>query len=356
MKLSVKRSFMSLQDCLAFLREEFPSLSVPLQTSEVQANGSSLLKPRLVPRYLFRGEPKDSTVHETAIASWYRLGSQRGLDDVDRKQIRQITENLVRWFSNPASNFDLREHDAVGLVQHLGLPTHYMDFSSDLAVAGAFAVGDRAVKDTGRGSICALAVAQAQDLGVIAEFCNHRWCDRARRQIAFGYKPTAFKDLRSTEADNIASWFEFEIQPEDIEHFRSEYKALIDAGTDPVAGLLRLEINSYVADTGKLRRGVAEWITRRIPMVPAVGRIQSWHSGPDADLPDLIDWIPPCTLPEWDEEREREVSHRFWSESFSDTLAQDYLVRSRMEDDLFVAAATYHPHVDKLYVAKCAKP
>lgn len=335
--------FPCLRDCLASLREKFYYRSVPLETSEVQVDGSVLRQARLVPQYLFRGENKDSRNHKTAVSSRQRIRYADTLDDRDRAQLGLITDALVWWFSDPHNNFDLRRHEAEGLVQHLGMPTDHIDFSHDLEVAAAFAVGERDLPSTGRGSICVLNVEQAQKVGVIAEFCSHRWCERARRQAAYGYNPVAFKDLRSAEADQVVSWFEFDIDGQDVELFRADYKALLDVRTDPVAGLCRFTINSYVADLGKLRPSAVDWIAKRIPMVPSVGRILSWHSGPNGQLPDVIDWVPPVTLPDWNEEQERYKSRCYWSENFPDhRLEQDYLQRSRM-DELFIAAATYHP-------------
>lgn len=203
-------TFKNVGQCTAFLKEYF-SGTIDISAVEVQRDGSHLSKKRTVPRYLFRGEDCDRSVYESTVSAWRRLRRDKNLDDKDRSEIDAITRSIVNWFCLPESRFDLQKHDAFGLVQHLGLPTEYLDFSADPEVAGAFAVGNLQNSNR-RAAICVLDVQKAIEHGRLAEFCQHPWCERARRQQAYGYEPPeGIDDLKSPEGIAKAGlwWFEF---------------------------------------------------------------------------------------------------------------------------------------------------
>src|ERR1700680_2814018 len=147
--------------CIRSLKEQFPKSTVVIPDAEgVNPDGSKIRGPRTVPRFLFRGENADSSNYPTTCSAWRLLETEKQLDDKDRCELRSLTQSILEWLCSPESQFGLPEHDMFGLVQHLGLPTGYIDFSADIDVAGAFAVGQSLDSD-GRAAICVLEVERA---------------------------------------------------------------------------------------------------------------------------------------------------------------------------------------------------
>jgi hypothetical protein len=330
-------SFHSLGEGIAFLKKHFTGM-IEIPVTEVQHDGSELQRTRKVPRYVFRGEERDRSVYSQTVSAWWRLEENHNLEAEDRSEIGKVTRQVVKWLCSPKSNFDLQEHDAFGLVQHLGLPTEYIDFSADPEVAGAFAVGESDVPDR-RAAICVLDVQKAisDSCGRLADFRDHVWCERARRQQAYGYAPLAFHDLKSQEGIEQAGlwWFEFPVRGHRIEEFLDMYLKLLDIKSDPVSGLLRHHVNGYVADTGKLRSRVAKRLSETLPMAPLFARKLN---------PAVVEFLPPGQLQRWDEETERKHSLHYWSPECKGKLERDYLdAVLRNAEGMFHFPGTYHP-------------
>jgi hypothetical protein len=176
------------------LQEMFAHATVKIPAIDVQPDGSRIETLPPVPRYLFRGEPDQ---YPDCLPAWFRLDRSHELDRDDRLEVRLVTERAINWFCSPESNFNLPEHHASGLVQHLGLPTRYIDFSADPEIAATFALGNCPAPNR-RAAICVLDVKTAIDsrCGRITELINHPWCERAKRQTAHGFAPLLFSDLR----------------------------------------------------------------------------------------------------------------------------------------------------------------
>jgi hypothetical protein len=220
------------------------------------------------------------------------------------------------------------------------MPTEYIDSSTDPEVAGAFAVKDSSAGRRARVYLVDVQRSEMYRSEEVAEFYP-RYCVRTDRQKARGYGPISFRDLQSQEAVQHAGvqWFEVTVSEADVERFGKRHKELVDTHSDPGAGLVRWRVNCYVSETGKLRPGVATWISRRIPMVPLVARDMGRHS----DFWDT-EFQPPGDLRAWSEAREREASLRYWSEDFSDRLPQGCGVPCiDGKSGLLFYPGTYHP-------------
>jgi hypothetical protein len=185
-------------------------------------------------------------------------------------------------------------------------------------------------------AICVLNVQRAIDHGRLAEFCDHPWCERARRQQAYGYAPLEFHDLKSKEAIEQAGiwWFEFPVRGHRVEEFRDMFLKLLDIKSDPVSGLLRHEVNRYVADTGKLRLRVAKRLSETL----------RWLLCSHVSL----------TPPSWNSfhrtsssagtrKRSKRHSLHYWSPEFEDKLKSDYLDAVRNAEGMFYFPGMYHP-------------
>lgn len=250
----------------------------------------------------------------------------------------RVVKKTVALFGSDEYNFGLSSRDAEGLVQHLGMPTRYLDFSADPNIAAVFGVGD-SQQSCRPAAICVLDVQKANEsqCGQIAEFKNHRWCERAKRQAAYGFAPMSFGDLGLPEATDQAGlwWFEVTIQARDIERFRGKLEELLDARSDPVSGLVRFATNLYVAKNGKLGPAVANWISKKTPMVPVLGN-RIWSG--------VVEFLRPDRLQRWSEEHEREMSLRYWSGAFQGaTLPADYLQQIGRGCGMLPFPCTYHP-------------
>lgn len=114
-------------------------------------------------------------------------------------------------------------------------------FLVDPEVAGAFAVGISSSAEERVAKVCVLDVPRAMEdgSGQIVELEGLPWCERARRQAAFGYAPIPFRDLKSPGALDRCGlwWFEMAVRKADIECYRNKFLELLDTATDPVSGL-----------------------------------------------------------------------------------------------------------------------
>ncbi len=288
----------------------------------------------MVRRYIFRGEYGD---RPTTVSACYRLRG-KGLDQEDDDQVEKVVGSIADWLRE---DLRLQDHDAFGWLQHLGLPTHYLDFTGDPEVAITFAVGDPESSPVGSGRVCVLELpaAYGDGRGQVADLFEHPWCERAKRQVAYGYcpLPNRFDDLKSPQAKadrGVVGWFNFTIQPDDRACFGDKYRAFMETRTDPVAGLPRHLINRYTAKFGRLRERVASYCADHVPMVPLVRTIcEGQHV-----------YLPPGEHPGWNEADEPRCSLRYW---FKGTLRPDYL--STLQPDssgILVSPATYHPSGD----------
>ena len=233
-------------------------------------------------------------------------------------------------------------------MQHLGLPTQYFDFSLDPEIAAAFAVAE---KDAGRVvSIGVLDITIAVNSSQVAKLENNPYCERTRRQKAYGIAPS-IDDLKSTEAKEKIGiqWMRCKVTQSDVEHFRAKFEETLDPKTDPVAGVLRNEVNGYVADMGKLRHAVANYIARKIPMVPLVAQVKSWMIVEDNRVPEDIECPPPAAHVSWNDEQERNGSLKYWSAAYPEVvLPQDYLIRMMPEippSGIYVVPVTHFPQI-----------
>ncbi len=312
--ISHHRTFDSAAECLAALKQLFAGQTVTTEARGFQPGGSEVRKPKSVPKFLFRGEPD---LYPTTLPGCSRLANDDSLDSTDREQLSTMVGAMCQWLSSPESNFFISEHHAEGLLQHLGLPTRYIDFSEDPEVALAFAVGGRTYTDGRRARICLLDVVRGKDegRGCVAQFRDHLWCERARRQKAYGYGPIRFQDLKEGEACEEVGlrWFEFGISRTDVDLFEPRYRALLDENSDSCAGVLRVMINDYAIEAGPLRVPVAQWLTSRVPTAPLIARIVSFYEGQLSHRPKDLEFLPPKDYP-CDPDEERRCSVECWSD------------------------------------------
>ena len=195
---------------------------------------------------------------------------------------------------------------AEGLLQHYGMPTEYLDVTSDLNVAVSFATDLRV------GEFGALCVAEHSELAAHGKLVDLRsifFANRPMRQQAFGFSSEAFPDLKSATAINQLGlkWYAFCFTEDDARRFDPNPE-LLDAHSDRAAGLIELIINGY----GKMHDAAAKWICNRLQPAPFLlirervenKLIWNWVSAEDAGEP-------------YDEAKSRSSNYEQWSNKFA---------------------------------------
>lgn len=267
-----------------------------------------LTLPHRAPRYLFRGE-----------AGWFpdtkpRAGRAGIWKDLCPESL-SIFQGLSKWLIQKfvRQPYNLSEYEALAVLQHYGLPTIMLDFSSDPGVAMTFAIGDGG-NDYGRIAVLPIG---AYHRGIsVANLRDHRWAVRPQRQGGFGVaklNPPYNVDLKSFEARTELGirWFEFPITENDRRAASERYKRLTSMEDDPTAGFLRHHVIEYVEVFGKLPHELANWIVEKIPIIPRVYRIVAISS----DV--IAEHALPKELP-FDLEVERAQTLRYLSREYSD--------------------------------------
>ncbi len=310
MAFTVDRRFDSLGKAFRFILDEFAKQPTQRLWHE---SPSGLLIPEETPKYLFRGECGDfeSTKAGRSRPETYRLKNGTPLSHLDEQKLHFLIRDVEDRFT-ARNDYALDERQAVGLVQHYGLPTEIVDFSGNLGCAFAFAASDNS--DVGR-----VAVAPARSisaLGKLVDLSNHPRADRPCRQAAFGVIATEkFIDLKSPAAKSQLNirWFEFPVSEADRGCLRGKCEDLRRVSDDPSAGFLRFHITEYVEAHGKLSPAVTDWLIERVPIAPRCGRVQ----GIEAERV-VIDHCGSNALACFNEMAEKEQTRRYWSSAHSD--------------------------------------
>lgn len=94
----------------------------------------------------FRGQP----------GLWPIVSSVERLGKVDRERARNSLEEFIHWIHRHPGLGTLTNDQAIGIAQHYGLPTPFVDFTSDAEVAAFFATTSEKLKPGARCSIICL--------------------------------------------------------------------------------------------------------------------------------------------------------------------------------------------------------
>ena len=258
--------------------------------------------PASAPRYLYRGE---CGLYPETECGHVRFCKSTALNSQEMDVFQNIVTNLRQVFTH--DDYGISEEESEGLLEHYEIPTSVINFSSSLEVATAFA----AAGGSSHGRICILTKPY-HGAAHTWDFRKHPWAERASRQEAFAVRPIGFSDLKSRDADLYlgALWVEFEILPVERDVAKRLYRSLLHTPSDPYAAILRGEINHYVERFGKIPHRTAEFLVKRIPMVPLIHIV----SGIDEEHREVITHhVNPSVYP-FSEADERERTLRYWSE------------------------------------------
>jgi hypothetical protein len=226
-------------------------------------------------------------------------------------RLLDLLPDLARRFTE--DDYSLDQHSAIGLLQHYGLPTWMVDFTSHLEYAFAFAAAGSST--VGRVAVMPLSAFPKTD-GLV-NLSDHRWAERPRRQAAFGLIMTnQGADLKSDAArtDLNIVWYEFPVIPEDREFLLGKHEDLTRLSDDPSAGFLRFHITEYVEARGKLSPALTDWLLERIPIAPRCFVVNEFEAANA-----VVHFRPVNVLPSFDEAEETEHSRTYWSSAFDDS-------------------------------------
>jgi len=299
----------ALARCLEEIRRYFP----PDQLIQCELSTPNGAVPHPAPRYLYRGECGLFPATESS-----QLRIERILNGREQESLRRVVKAL-RWVFKQ-NGYDNSEWEAEGLLEHYGVPTGIINFTSSPEVAAAFAASGK----SGHGRICVLTRPYRGGAEFV-DYTRHPWAERALRQRAFGVRPDSFTDLKSREAHLRlgAIWVEFSLTDSDRKTGKSSYDDLVDASNDPHSAIVRGEVNHFVEQFGKLPHKVAECLAGRIPMVPLLHKV----SGLDERNQEIVTYRVAPSACAYSADIERENSVRYWSEdhtSPSDSLRSFY--------------------------------
>ncbi|MGA3028081.1 MAG: FRG domain-containing protein [Bryobacteraceae bacterium] len=261
-----------------------------------------------MPRYLFRGECGEFETTKASVhrRETYTLRDGTRLSDSELQALRILITDLARRFTERA-DYSLNGNQAVGLVQHYGLPTWMVDLTGNLAIAFAFAAASRS-------NVARVAVVPSRALcanGGLVDLSDHPWAERPRRQAAFGVITT--RELQDLKSEAVRSqlnvtWYEFQVSESDRTYFQSKFQGLLGKSDDPSAGFLRFHITEYVEARGKFSATLTDWLVERVPIVPRCYLVKAIE-GEEV----IVNYRGANVLPAFDEKAEAERSRRYWS-------------------------------------------
>ena len=275
--------------------------------------GSGLVVPHDAPQYLFRGECGDFETTMSAIQrpATYKLKDGRPLAALDVQLLQEMIPDFARRFCD--DGYRLEEHNAIGLLQHYGLPTWMVDFTAHPGYAFAFAAAGTSML----GRVAVMPLNAFPMTGGVVNLTEHPWAERPRRQEAFGLIMTdGMDDLKSEAARSRLNlcWYEFPVSRSDQDCLMDRYEKLVGLSEDPSAGFLRFHITEYVEAHGKFSPELTDWLLERVPIAPRCFMVKAVEAG---DV--VLNFRGADVLPDFDPAVEVEKSRAYWSSDHGDS-------------------------------------
>lgn len=277
------RYFKSLRECIEFIQERYPQRQVCSSTLQ-KVNGSWQVT--LIPRYLYRGE---KSCFPTTMSGLDRLQCNRGLEADARRDLEKVVKQCNEYFvtrlagsrASLGSEYLREDLNTAGFLQHYGMPTEFIDFTSGLDVAAFFASEGKLGTN---GLICVLpsdifAVYPEQTPeGYIVDLGDMPIGQRASKQNAYGVVLRKIKDLKDNMFVQLgARWYEFTLTEADRGDFRVRTD-LLDLDDDVLATQIAGAVHQYIHEFGKINDQAARWLAHTIVVMESV-------LIPDAELP-----------------------------------------------------------------------
>jgi hypothetical protein len=303
--------FDSLAACRTWFEETFTQDSVEIKAKSVVGDGDDEPFDAVAPRFVYRGE---SGVFGRTVSSLDRVIADPGVTPSALQDILSTTLALRRDLE---SAWELPTLLAQGYLQHYGLPTYDFDVSDSLDVACSFG-SDLAVGEVG--ALCAMPTARLVEQVRLVDLRDHPKAHRPRRQHAWVITDPdrVHRDLKDPHTVNACEirWAQFVMTDSDVETFRPN-PWLLDAHSDPAAGLIQVLMDSYE----QIEDGAARWIAGRLQPAPF-----AFLTVPDPNDPDrvAVEWVSAdeAGIP-YNETDVRTRNWRYWSRRFPRPVKKD---------------------------------
>lgn len=133
------------------------------------------------PTYLFRGEPFCSGAPYPETRS-----SLRRLENQDHSLAALLHPVVTRLVARLSERTSDTTENALGALQHYGVPTTLIDFTHDVEVALSFAAPRKACGKKGVIGVLPVRVGNHRASISFVNYARHDFCERALRQHAFG--------------------------------------------------------------------------------------------------------------------------------------------------------------------------
>lgn len=210
----------------------------------------------------------------------------------------------------------LGQMHAAGLAQHYGLPSEFLDVTSSLAVAAAFAVGELSSRTTPRKvSFAVIDMRRAIGRCILADLASMiKVARRPAVQHAYGLCHRSHTDLKDSDciADVGVRWHEILVYPEEAGRHAAT-PDLLDAHKDRAAGVLQLILDDLAKGHQKWPDELAEFLSSTVAAAPFVTRVIRWEgSNPaEVELASAEEMRHP-----FNEVATRKESRQLWSRAF----------------------------------------
>jgi hypothetical protein len=228
----------------------------------------------------------------------------------------QLKVDLIEFLS-------ISSAQAIGFLQHYGMPTEVLDFTSEPLVAAYFASG----ADIGSVGLVA-AVPDSDPLHELAEFedlTHHPMALRPRVQRAFTFYSEELDDLKSDLSVEklMVQWFSFVMTSGDTKYrnanallrqeanFTTSQIDILDAHIDPFAGVIQLLLDSYP----KVDDWSATWLANSVAAAPFIMQFDGVSSNGDV-FGELVSLAQ--ANGNYNELEERANNARIWSNRYQD--------------------------------------
>ncbi|MCW5962550.1 MAG: FRG domain-containing protein [Bryobacterales bacterium] len=195
---------------------------------------------------------------------------------IERDLAGSCTQALVQQLCR---NHELDPDDALGFLQHYGLPTGVLDFTEDPHVALAFAAPGRSRNE---GFVAIMPTNRLAGYARVIDYAKSKYfLERERKQRAFGLLTEGDSgqaiDLKDVEVARElgVQWFGVRFSPETAARYHKLKQRIMADRNDPYVGLLRLEITWLVCRLGKLDDRVAQLYAASVPKAPVIGKIRA---------------------------------------------------------------------------------
>ena len=254
--------------------------------------------------HLFRGEKSDRYLTTPSMLERVRTDLR-----LPPKCREEIEDRVSRLHEDLQEFLGLDPGLAMDFLQHYEMPTGLLDLTSDPAVAAYFAAGG----DVGSSGLFASVPVKELVNVDLQDLRNHPKAERPRRQSAFTFHHNHFPNLKADECIEKLGirWYRFKLQQRDKDAFGANYD-LLDAHTDPVAGILQLLLDDY----GKTNDWTAKWLADHVVAAPFITRpVDKDETG--SLVVELVS--AESAGIEYNEIVERFNNHRVWSNRFPDS-------------------------------------